>query len=80
MDAITEKCLNERQRKQDSSCQMFSIKYETKMKRGRKLRVRITGCPGVGPVKGLICYYYFNKHLYSVYCVPGTVIKLLYQY
>ena len=58
----------------------FFIKYETKMKRGRKLRIRITECPGVGPVKGLICYYYFNKHLYSVYCVPGTVIKLLYQY
>ena len=31
MDGITEKCLNERQRKPNSSCQMLSIKYETKM-------------------------------------------------
>lgn len=55
MNGITEKCLNERQRKPNSSCQMLSIKYETKMKIGRKLRIRIADCPGVGPIKDSIC-------------------------
>ena len=55
MDGITEKCLNERQRKPSSSCQMLSIKYETKMKIGRKLKIRISDCSGVGPTEGSIC-------------------------
>ena len=45
MNGITETCLNERQRKPNSSCEMLSIKYKTKMKERRKLRLRIAECP-----------------------------------
>ena len=55
MDGVTEKCLNERQRKPNSSCEMLSIKYKTKMKVRRKLRLRIANCPGVGPIKDSVC-------------------------